>query len=310
MFEMSFDSNEPLEMQFRNGGGAVNSVNGQTGDVVIGSGDIAYSDSAAYPAGSVGAEVSDLKSAISGGGLTPAIKSALLQLAEKVAYIDDQGQDYYQDLYDALYPPADLVSISAVYTQSGTVYDTDSLDSLKSDLVVTATYDDSSTEVVTTYTLSGTLAEGTSVITVSYGGKTTTFTVTVTTVPVNPFDGVNWNDGLRISSDSEYTEQGNYSTTDYVDVSDIVSVTLELTATSGNVGYTICWYESNVNSSYISNNSGFINYNSGTYLPSVTSNKPSNANYCRICTTKATTTGNVKGFPYALGILDISVEFN
>lgn len=41
----------------------VNSVNTKTGDVVLGSGDIAYSDSATYPSGSVGAEVSDLKGA-------------------------------------------------------------------------------------------------------------------------------------------------------------------------------------------------------------------------------------------------------
>lgn len=73
-----------------------------------------------------------------------------------------------------------LVSISAVYTQSGTVYDTDSLDDLKADLVVTGLYDDQSTETITDYTLSGTLEAGTSTITVSYGGKTTTFTVTVT----------------------------------------------------------------------------------------------------------------------------------
>ena len=33
---------------------------------------------------------------------------------------------------------ASLVSISAVYTQSGTVYDVDLLDDLKADLVVTA----------------------------------------------------------------------------------------------------------------------------------------------------------------------------
>lgn len=75
-----------------------------------------------------------------------------------------------------------LSSISAVYTQSGTVYDTDSLDSLKADLVVTATWSDSSTTTVDSadYTLSGTLTAGTSTVTVSYGGKTTTFSVTVT----------------------------------------------------------------------------------------------------------------------------------
>jgi len=74
-----------------------------------------------------------------------------------------------------------LVSISAVYTQSGTVYITDTLNSLKSDLVVTATYDDSSTATVpdTDYTLSGTLEVGTSTITVTYEGLTTTFNVTV-----------------------------------------------------------------------------------------------------------------------------------
>ena len=77
---------------------------------------------------------------------------------------------------------ATLESISAVYTQSGTVYDTDSLDSLKADLVVTATYDDTSTATVPSgfYSLSGTLEVGTSTITVTYRGKTTTFTVTVT----------------------------------------------------------------------------------------------------------------------------------
>ena len=115
-------------------------------------------------------------------GLTDEVKQALLQIASKVAYIDDQGAQYYQDLYDALYPPVDLQSISAVYTQSGTVYTTDSLDSLKSDLVVTASYSNGTSETLasTDYTLSGSLTAGTSTITVSYGGKTTTFTVTVT----------------------------------------------------------------------------------------------------------------------------------
>ena len=77
---------------------------------------------------------------------------------------------------------AELTGISAVYTQSGTVYDTDHLDELKAGLVVTATYSDNSTATVPSsdYTLSGTLSAGTSTITVTYGETTTTFTVTVT----------------------------------------------------------------------------------------------------------------------------------
>lgn len=81
---------------------------------------------------------------------------------------------------------ATVSSISAVYTQSGNVYATDTLDSLKDDLVVTATYTDSTTYVVPSaeYTLSGTLAAGTSTITVTYGNKTTTFTVVVSASPI------------------------------------------------------------------------------------------------------------------------------
>lgn len=113
-------------------------------------------------------------------GLSDEAKQALLACFQQVAWIGDDGQDYYDALESALYPPANLVSISAVYTQSGTVYDTDSLDDLKSDLVVTAHFDDNSTRPVTAYTLTGTLVSGTSTITVAYGGMTTTFTVTVT----------------------------------------------------------------------------------------------------------------------------------
>lgn len=126
-----------------------------------------------------------VESSSSGGsGLTEDVKTALMNLVNHVAWDDNDptGQTYITALHNALYssaPPASLASITAVYTQSGTVYDTDSLDSLKSDLVVTAHYSDSTTGVVTGYTLSGTLAAGTSTITISYGGKTTTFTVTV-----------------------------------------------------------------------------------------------------------------------------------
>lgn len=137
-------------------------------------------------------DLSDLQAEIEGGGggLTADLKAALDQLAQKVAYIDEDGQDYYDALHNALYPPANLVWISCVYMQSSTVYDTDSLDDLKSDLVVTAHFSDSTTQTVTTYTLSGTLTEGTSTVTISYGGKTTKFNVTVTHNTQEWVDGV------------------------------------------------------------------------------------------------------------------------
>lgn len=119
-----------------------------------------------------------------GSGLTEEVKQALLDCFENVAWINDDGQTYYDALYAALYPPVDVLSISAVFTQgSAVIYDTDDLDTLKQYLVVTATMTDSTTQTVTNYTLSGALTVGTSTITVSYGGKTTTFTVTVTEAP-------------------------------------------------------------------------------------------------------------------------------
>ena len=192
-----------------------------------------------------------------GSGLTDNIKTALLQLAQKVAYIDEHGQDYYDDLYDALYEvtgltldvtsislgtigatsqitattvpsgatvtwtssdtsvatvvnglvtavgygsatitasagnltaqcsvviaQATVTSISAVYTPSATIYETNipALDTLKTDLVVTAQWSDGTTSTVTDYALSGTLSAGSNTIAVSYGGQTTTITVMV-----------------------------------------------------------------------------------------------------------------------------------
>lgn len=125
--------------------------------------------------------VGDAIAAAGGSGLSNEAKQALLALLQHVAYIDDDGQDYYDALDAALNPPANLVSISAVFNQGqNIVYETDSLDTLRQYLTVTATYSDCTTATVTSYTLSGTLTVGTSTITVSYGGKTDTFTVTVT----------------------------------------------------------------------------------------------------------------------------------
>lgn len=112
-----------------------------------------------------------------GSGLTDDVKQALLNCFNHVAWTDEHGQDYVDELEAALYH---IDHITAVYTQSGTVYDTDSLDSLRDDLVVTAFYQGMDSKTVTSYTLSGTLTDAVSTITVSYGGKTTTFTVDVT----------------------------------------------------------------------------------------------------------------------------------
>lgn len=175
-------------------------------------------------------EITDVKSDLAeleGGGLSDDAKQALLACFENVAWIGDDGQDYYDALESALYPPADLVSISCVYTQSGTVYDTDTLDSLKDDLVVTAHMSDSTTQTVTTYTLSGTLTEGTSTITVSYGGKTTTFTVTVTQEP--PYDFYDYIQGDGTAYINTGLLASTYCTNDYAQEIKVAGHTTEST---------------------------------------------------------------------------------
>lgn len=69
-----------------------------------------------------------------------------------------------------------LSSISATYT-GGEVTTGTALSDLTG-ITVIATYSDGTTKTVTGYTLSGEILEGENTITVSYGGKTTTFTVT------------------------------------------------------------------------------------------------------------------------------------
>lgn len=141
-------------------------------------------------------------------GLTEDMKQALLQLARKVAYIDDQGQTYYDDLYDALYPPKTVVLITAVFEQGSTViYDDTALDELKQYLTVTAKYDDNTTAILadSAYTLSGLLEAGTSTVTVAYNGLTTTFTVNVTARPT------------LSSISAVYTQSGTVYDTDTLD---------------------------------------------------------------------------------------------
>lgn len=179
-------------------------------------------------------------------GLSEDIKEALLDCFEHVAWIDDQGQTYVDALEEALYPPAQLVSITAVYTQTGTVYDTDDVDDLKADLVVTAHYDNLTTETVasTDYTLSGTLTEGTSTITVTYEGKTTTFSVVVTHMP-GTYTVTNTLTGAANSnSDATVTEYASYTgtitaTSGYTLTGATVSITMDgvdITSTAYNNG--------------------------------------------------------------------------
>lgn len=100
--------------------------------------------------------------------------------------------------------PVYVVSIEAVFNQTGTIYDTDSLTALEQYLTVTATYSDASTSTISSidYTLSGTLVAPSSTIDVTYAGYTDSFTVNVTANVINSISAI-FNQGLSTIYDTD-----------------------------------------------------------------------------------------------------------
>ena len=129
----------------------------------------------------VGANGGDTPTPGPGGqGLTPEERNAIVELFRMATYTGDNAGQYI-----AVLDSQPATGITATFTQGGaTIYDTASLESLRQYLVVEANYSGSSSVVVSDYTLSGTLTPGTSTVTVSWGGFTDTFSVTVTAATV------------------------------------------------------------------------------------------------------------------------------
>ena len=117
-----------------------------------------------------------------------------------------------------------LTSISATY-DGGDVAVGTSVAELTG-IVVTAHYSDGSTATVTGYTLSGTIAEGSNTVTVTYQGKTATFAVTGVAESGGGDIVATWESGVPYVKnvvDNEYVEANgtittynNWSRTDYL----------------------------------------------------------------------------------------------
>lgn len=235
-------------------------------------------------------------------GLTTAQVKALDGMFKVAAYIKADVSVEYSAFKTAFgiedsgdtEPEKTLTSISATYTGGDVAVGTAVSD--LTGIVVTAQYSDGTSETVNGYTLSGTIAEGSNTITVSYGGMTTTFAVTGIAESGGdgngndpPFDDITWTDGKRISGGGkEYTGHANYSTTDYVNVTGINAITIEISnPNSGNAQYTYEFYDAG--KAFVSggpSKAGYINGNNATYPKSVTIEVPENAIYCRLCGTR------------------------
>lgn len=135
---------------------------------------------AAADAKKTGDEIADLKSDLD-KVFSDNAKTALLNCFQHVAWVDAQGQTYYDALEDALYADS-YPRITAVFNAGvNVIYTDDVLDTLKPYLTVKMyqTKQDTGTEIsANDYTLSGTLTEGTSTIIVKYNDLRTSVDIT------------------------------------------------------------------------------------------------------------------------------------
>lgn len=122
--------------------------------------------------------VSNVKSAIMSKSLRFAIYNLLMDAVYKSENHESDKDALAELLNDGGNDDdtvATLIEISATYSGGDVLAGTPVSD--LSGIIVTAYYSDGTSEAVTDYILSGTIVEGENTITVSYGGKTTTFTV-------------------------------------------------------------------------------------------------------------------------------------
>ena len=151
-----------------------------------------------------------------------------------------QYENYYVDGSPA------ITSVSVVYTQSKTVFVTDSLDSLKSDLVVTVTYADSSTSVLSAnqYSLFGNLVEGTSTITAVYATSVIAFNMNFN-VTVTDWDIV-WDSSVGNPTSNGWTSSsgsmsGNYWVVPASNSTTNIRRTTDFTAADGVMELVVKW---------------------------------------------------------------------
>ena len=147
-------------------------------------------------------------------GLTATEKSLILTLFRNAAYTSPDMNGVLAQL-ESLWSGSGggetgktLTSISATYSGGDVAVGTAVTD--LTGIVVTAHYSDGTSEAVTGYILSGTIAEGSNTITVSYGGKTTTFTV-IGTAESGGNDAVNLYSGelLKTNNINDVVQNGN-----------------------------------------------------------------------------------------------------
>lgn len=185
------------------GGGLVNSVDGKIGDVEV------------LPTGGTTGQV--LKKASeadydvewadeSGGtGISDALKQALLQIAQKAAYIDDGGPNYYAALYAALYTvTAITLDVDTLSLNTGETQQINAVTTPAGGLVSWSSSDEAVATVSDAGLVTATGA-GSATITATSGSVSASCAVTVSAVEL-------------VSISASYVQSGTVYTTDALSV--------------------------------------------------------------------------------------------
>lgn len=210
-------------------------------------------------------------------------------LAAELGVVESDGGDTPDEPDEPEVPEVTLSSISATYNGGDVTAGTAVTD--LTGIVVTAHYSDGSSEAVTGYTLSGTIAEGSNTVTVTYQGKTATFTVTGVAesggdepgVGVNLLENVTYIEGVNYYSGGQFNADG-YIGTDYIDVSSYEKLVLTTTSASW-IDWKILWYTES--KTFISESKPSTDGYLGTgYEESIELTIPENCKYIRSSNTE------------------------
>lgn len=178
-------------------------------------------------------------------------------------------------------PAVTLTQIKASANAGYTLFESDTLDTVKDCIRVVATYSDLSEKSVTDYTVTGELVAGTQTFTIAYGGMTTTVPLIVTagyrTVTITGTDYIDeellgkyldGNGNPTFSRDGMFTSQ-------YIPIKGNTTITFSGVKLHGLTNHDIAFYDA----SY-----GFISsFNVTSVAANKTTTVPENAAYFRFC---------------------------
>ena len=198
-------------------------------------------------------------------------------------------------------PEVTLSSISAVY--SGGSAPAGTAVSELTGIVVTAHYSDGSSAIVTGYTLSGEIAEGENTITVTYQGKTATFTVTGVEESsggegniVDAWAYYEWDVGYRIygASGKDVQNGDKYATTkEYISTENVEKIVVSAEGAGGLHQMGVFFFDEA--EGIVSNVGGYISANNASYPTPVEIEIPEGAAYFRLTTMdKASLDGTIE----------------